>query len=81
MFDNQGVDYALLLEDAKDDDFSGSAASTFSLSLAAEIAFIQFHRAVKDFVRLNGKLGGDDHSDFPVKQDGGIWVDAQYIRS
>ena len=81
VFNYQSVDLALTFEDAEDDDFAGSAASPFALSFASEITLVQFHRAVKDFVRLKGEMGGDDHPDFPVKQGSRVGIDAQQIGS
>ena len=81
VFNYQSVDLALTFEDAEDDDFAGSAASPFALSFASEITLVQFHRAIKDFVRLDGEMGGDDHPDFPVKEGSRVGIDAQQIGS
>ena len=66
VFNYQSVDLALTFEDAEDDDFAGSAASPFALSLASEITLVQFHRAVKDFVRLLREMPRDDLPDCSV---------------
>ena len=81
ILDNQGVDFVPPLEDAEDDDFPGSAAPPFPLSLTAEITLVQFHRAVKDFVGFEGEMPRDDRPDFSIKQGSGIGIDAQQVRS
>ena len=80
ILDNQGVDLVPPLEDAEDDDFPGSAAPSFPLSLAAEITLVQFHRPVKNFVGFLCEMPRDDLPDFSVKQGGRVGIDAQQVR-
>ena len=76
VFHDHGIDLAPTLEDAENDDFSGSPASPFALSFATEITLVQFHRAVKDFVGFEGEMPRDDRPDFSIKQGSGIGIDA-----
>ena len=67
-------------QDAKNNDLSGSAATTFAFAVATKIRFIQLDFPAKHFFCLQGKLGSNHLPDFMVKQCRRVGLDTHHIR-
>ena len=56
-------------------------ATPSAFAASTKAPFIQFDGTVKDFIRSQGQMMADDHTDFTVEQDCRIGMDTQNIGS
>ena len=78
---HNGIDPSVAFQDAKDNHFPCRTATASAFAPSAEIAFVQFDRALENLIGSQGQIMADDRADFAVKQDGGVGLDAQNIGS
>ena len=71
IYDN-GIDPSVAFQNAKDNHFSCSTATTSAFTPSAEIAFVQLDGPLENLIGSQGQMMADDHTDFAVEQNGGV---------
>ena len=76
--DYLGIHLAAALEQAEHNNLAGRSATTLALADAAEVALVQLHRAIEDFMLDHGQLLDNELSQLAIVERGRIGLDAQH---